>query len=57
MKRVLTGYIYGEMIKSGWQDKPASGRFPEINDSAIFVYRKKTPGLVKCKITLIETSK
>ena len=53
MKKVLKGYIYGEMVKKGWQDRPASGRYPESNDSAIFVYRKKTPGLVACKITLI----
>jgi hypothetical protein len=54
MKKVLKGYIYGGMVEKGWQDRPASGRFLESNDSAIFVYRKKTPGLVKCKITLIK---
>ena len=54
MKRVLRGYIYEGIVRKGWTDTPASGRYPSSSDSAIFVYRNKTPGLIKCKITLIK---
>ena len=54
MKNVFKGYVYGDTIKNGWTYTPASGRCPGSSDSAILVYREKSPGLVSCKITLLK---
>lgn len=52
MKKILKGYVYGDIIENGWKDTPASGRYPGSSDFSIMIYRNESPGLIPCKIII-----